>query len=72
MAEKSSTHRGNRFYTLASMQRKREGARRNQPSPFVEMRQSELAIKAAILFAASPNVMAFPVRRTCRSTLKKK
>lgn len=66
MADKSSTHRGNCFYTLASIDKVAEDTRATASSPFLRMRRAEAAILAVVRAAADPNVIAFPVRKRFR------
>lgn len=66
MANKSSTHSGNCFYTLASIDTLGGAKRSNASSPYLRMRRAETAISAVVRAAADPNVVAFPVRRAFR------
>ena len=66
MSDKSGAHVGNSFYTLGTMQPGIEDTPEGPSSAFFRMRRAERAINAAVRAAASPKIVAFPIRRAFR------
>lgn len=63
MADKSSTHIGNCFYTLGSMQPNIEATAEGRSSAFFRMRRAERAINAIVRASRDTKVVPFPIRR---------